>query len=143
MLVFHAFFQPYERPLYNYLDTFMFGNLAFVSGLSLYSVYSLPSSLRYETVIHVVYLSIFLPLLLIIALWVLYGLTGYSKKAHYHLRTLNKHLPLFKEKVELKDEPNIPTAETPFDEDHLPYRMFDDNVDDQEYNENPARTTVQ
>ena len=146
MLVFHAFFQPYERPLYNYLDTFMFGNLAFVNGLSLYGVYSLPSSLRNETVMLSIFqlLLIYLPLLLIIALWVLYGLTGYSKKARYHLRTLNKHLPLFKETVESKeDEPNIPTAETPFDEDHLPYRMFDDNVDDQEYNENPARTTVQ
>ena len=141
MLVFHAFFQPYERPLYNYLDTFMFGNLAFVNGLSLYSVYSSPSSLRNETVMLSIFqlLLIYLPLLLIIALWVLYGLTGYSKTARYHLRALNKHLPLFKETVESKeDEPNIPMAETPFDEDHLPYRMFDDNIDDQEHNENPA-----
>jgi hypothetical protein len=67
----------------------------------------------------------------------LYGLTGCSKKARYHLRTLNKHLPLFKETVESKeDEPTTLAAETPFDEDHLPYRMFGDDADDQEHNKN-------
>ena len=148
MLAFHAFSLPYERQLYNYLDTFIFGNLAFVNGLSLYGVYNSPSSAGNQTLLLSIFqlILIYLPLFLIITLWALYGVTGCSKKARHHLRILNKHLPLFKESGEsndVEDEGNDRVAETPFDEDHLPHRMFDD---DEEHDTEPGirrGTTVQ
>ena len=87
MLAFHAFAQPYQRPLYNYLDTFMFANLAVINALYLYNVYTLSVSVENQVTIASAFqlILIYLPLVSIIALWVLFVVTGCSKKVQEHL----------------------------------------------------------
>ena len=82
MLAFHAFAQPYQRSLYNYLDTFMFANLAVINALYLYNVYTLSVSVENQVTIASAFqlILIYLPLVLITALWVLFVVTGCSKE---------------------------------------------------------------
>lgn len=56
-------------------------------------------------------------------------LTVYSKKARRCLLKLNDRVPLFEESAEEKEESftHSRTESIPFDEEHLPYRMFDDH----------------
>ena len=136
MLTFHALTQPYQRPLYNFLDTFMFADLAVVNGLSLLNDYGSSPSVGNRATIASVFqlILIYLPLVFIMILWVMFGVTGCSKKARITLRKVNKHVPLFKETAEEMEEAANNVAETPFDQEHLPHRMFEVSVDGQEEN---------
>ena len=133
MLALHAWAQPYEQRFYNLLDTFMFANLAIVNALSLYNIYwvNYSSNHTYLTVSLVSQMIlIYLPIIYLLVMCFLLTLTGYSKKArHRHcLRKLNHHIPLFEETAEDMEESlsHSRTESIPFDEEHLPYRMFED-----------------
>ena len=134
MLALHAWAQPYERRFYNILDAFMYTNLAIVNGLSLFNYYWVnnPMNSKFE-IVHITktvqLILIYLPLMYIVVMWFLFGLTHCSKKVRRCLRKVNKHIPLFKPSPqEIEEELN--SAETiPFDETCLPYRIFDDNGD--------------
>ena len=134
MLTLHAWAQPYERRFYNLLDTFMYANLAIVSGMTLFNYYwvnnptnSNPMIVNIVMVVQLI--LIYLPLVFVATMWILFGLTGWSKKVRRCFRRINRHIPLFKlSPVEVEEELN--SAETvPFDESYLPYRIFDSNYD--------------
>jgi hypothetical protein len=65
----------------------------------------------------------------VIIMWLLFGLTQYCKKVRRCLRKVNRCVPLFNlSPQEIQEE--LQGGETiPFDETHLPYRIFDDNED--------------
>ena len=145
MLAFHAFAQPYQRQLYNYLDTFMFANLAVINALHLYNDYSSSISVETETIVASIFqlILIYLPLVLITVLWVLFGVTGCSKKARHDLRKVNKHIPLFKLRAdEVEEEESNDATEIPFDQDHLPHRMFEESANDQDENHSHTEKTT-
>ena len=132
MLALHAWAQPYEQRFYNLLDTFMFANLAIVNALSIYNFYwvnysseitNLTVSLAFQTIL------IYLPILYLLVMCFFLILTGYSKKARHCLHKLNNHVPLFEEAAEKMEESftHSQTESVPFDEEHLPYRMFEDH----------------
>lgn len=132
MFTLHAWAQPYERRFYNLLDTFMFANLAIVNALSIYNFYwtnyssnttDLTVSLAFQTIL------IYLPILYLVVMCFFLILTAYSKKARRCLHKLNDRVPLFEESAEEMEESfTYSRAESiPFDEEHLPYRMFDDH----------------
>ena len=145
MLAFHAFAQPYQRPLYNYLDTFMFANLAVINALYLYNDYIFSASVENQVTIASAFqlILIYLTLVSITALWALFIVTGCSKKARYNLRKINRHIPLFKLRADEENEEAINAAgtEVPFDQDHLPHRMFDESADDQGEDHDSEMTT--
>ena len=131
MLSLHAWAQPYEQRFYNLLDTFMFANLAVVNALSIYNFYwvnyssnttNLTVSLAFQVIL------IYLPILYLLVMCFFLILTGYSKKARRCFRKLNNHVPLFEESAEDLEESltHSRTESVPFDEEHLPYRMFKD-----------------
>ena len=131
MFTLHAWAQPYEQRFHNLLDTFMFANLAIVNALSIYNFYwtnyssnitDLTVSLAFQTIL------IYLPILYLLVMCFLLILTGYSKKARHCLRKLNDRIPLFEESAEEMEESlaHSCTESIPFDEEHLPYRMFED-----------------
>ena len=137
MLCIHAWAQPYERRFYNILDAFMYTNLAIVNGLSLFNYYwvSNPTNSNFE-IVHITkivqLILIYLPLMYVVVMWLLFGLTHCSKKVRWCLRKANRCIPLFKlSPQEIQEELN--SGETiPFDETHLPYRIFD-HSDDQQF----------
>ena len=143
MLAIHAFAQPYQRQLYNYLDTFMFANLAVVNALYLYNDYNSSASRETKTIIASSFqlIFIYLPLIFITVLWVLFGVTGCSKQARRNLQKINQHVPLFKPRADEEEAISEACTETPFDQDHLPHRMFDENADDQIENHHNENTT--
>ena len=131
MFTLHAWAQPYERRFHNLLDTFMFANLAVVNALSIYNFYwtnyssnitDLTVSLAFQTIL------IYLPILYLLVMCFLLILTGCSKKARHCLHKLNDCVPLFEESAEEMEESlaHSGTESIPFDEEHLPYRMFED-----------------
>ena len=142
MLAFHAFAQPYQRSLYNYLDTFMFANLAVINALYLYNF---SASVKNRVTVAPVFqlILIYLPLVLITVQWVLLGVTGCSKKARHNLRKINQHIPLFKLRADDGKEEAINESgiDVPFDQDHLPHRMFDKSADDQGEDRDSEKTT--
>ena len=132
MLAFHAFAQPYEKPLHNFLDTIMFANLALVNGLNLFGDHTSSSFSRQNAIIASVFqlILIYIPIILTASLWILFGVTRCNRKARHKLHRLNKFLHLFNESSdsqEFESEANN-TIETQFDEDHLPHRMFEESV---------------
>ena len=143
MLVFHAFAQPYQRQLYNYLDTFMFANLAVINALHLYNDYNSSASVKTQVIIASAFqlILIYLPLILITVLWVLFGVTGCSKKARHNLRKINQHIPLFKPRADEEEAIDGADTEIPFDQDHLPHRMFDESANAQDENYNGEMNT--
>ena len=129
MLALHAWAQPYDLRFYNILDAFMYTNLAIVNALSLLNHYWTSSPTNAQSIIlhnaRIFQLILaYLPLLYIVVMWVLFGLTHCSKKIRRRLRKLNKLVPLFKSSPhEVEEEVN--SAEIiPFDEATLPYRIF-------------------
>lgn len=144
MLAFHAFAQPYQRPLYNYLDSFIFTNLAIINALYLYNDFSNYPQANVASVFQLV--LVYLPLILVTVLWALFGITGCSKKARYNLRKVNQHIPLYKigadEEIEMKAIDEARTG-TPFDQDHLPHRMFKDGDSDQDEDRDTENTTTE
>ena len=129
MLALHAWAQPYDLRFYNILDAFMYTNLAIVNALSLLHHYWTSSPTNAQSIIlhnaRIFQLILaYLPLLYIVVMWVLFGLTHCSKKIRRRLRKVNKLVPLFKSSPhEVEEELN--SAEIiPFDEATLPYRMF-------------------
>ena len=69
--------------------------------------------------------QLYLPLIFTTVLWVLFRVSGCSKKAHQNLRKLNQHSHPFKLRADEKEAINEAGTETPFDQDHLPHHMFD------------------
>ena len=131
MLALHAWAQPYEQRFHNLLDTFMFANLAIVNTLSIYNFYwvTYSSDTRNLTVpLAFQIILIYLPIVYLLVLIFFLTLTGYSKKARHSLRKLNEYVPLFEATAQDMEEPftHYRTESIPFDEDHLPYRMFED-----------------
>ena len=143
MLAFHAFAQPYQRQLYNYLDTFMFANLAVINALYLYNDYNSSASVKTKVSIASTFqlILIYLPLILITVLWVLFGVTGCSKKARHNLRKINQHIPLFKLRADEEEAIDGADTQIPFDQDHLPHRMFDESANAQDENYNGEMNT--
>ena len=144
MLAFHAWAQPYQRRFYNLLDTFVYANLAIVNGLSLFNYYWVTYSSDYSNlVVSLVFqlLLIFLPIIYLVVMCSLFNLTGCSRKARHSLHNINyQYVPLFEEATEdVELEESVSPSEglinhsrlltgsmLPFDEQHLPYRLFDD-----------------
>ena len=138
MLAFHAWAQPYERRFYNLLDTFMLSNLAIVNGLSLFNYYwvNYSSSGDKEVVVALVVQVIlaYLPILYIVVMCILFAATSYSRKARIYFFKVNAYVPLFK--VENEDLELVANAENvPFDDEHLPHRMFENEETDHEGDE--------
>ena len=132
MLALHAWAQPYEQRFYNLLDTFMFANLAIVNALSIYNFYwvnysSSTTNLTVSLALQVI--LIYLPILYLLVMCFFLILTGYSKKVRRCLRKLNDHVPLFEQSAQELEESltHSRTESVPFDEEHLPYRMFEDH----------------
>ena len=131
MLALHALAQPYERRFYNVLDTFMYTNLAIVNGLSLLTYYWVNSPTNsYSKIVNIIMtvqlILVYLPLIYIVVMWFIFGLTHCSKKVRRCLRKINRHIPFFKPSPQEIEE-ELDSAETiPFDEASLPYRMFSD-----------------
>ena len=134
MLCLHAWAQPYERRFYNILDAFMYTNLAIVNGLILFNYYlvSNPTNFMLE-IVHVTktiqLILIYLPLMYVVVMWLLFGLTRWSKRVRRCLKKVNRYVPIFKlSPQEIQEE--LRSSETiPFDEAYLPYRIFEDNED--------------
>ena len=136
MLCLHAWAQPYERRFYNILDAFIYTNLAIVNALSLFHYYwaSNPTNSNFE-IVHITktiqLILIYLPLVYIVIMWLLFGLTHCSKRVRRCLRKVNRCVPLFHlSPQEIQEELQF-GENIPFDETHLPYRIFDDNEDQQ------------
>ena len=123
----------------------MFANLAAINALYLYNNYTFSASVENQVTIASAFqlILVYLPLVLIIVLWVLLGVTGCSKKARRNLRKINQHISLFKPRAaEEKDEAiNVADTEVPFDQDHLPHRMIYESADDQDEDRNSEKTT--
>ena len=144
MLAFHAWAQPYQRRFYNLLDTFMYANLAIVNGLSLFNYYWVNySSDQSDLMVSLVFqlILIFIPIVYIVAMCFLFNLTGCSRKARHSLHKINyRYVPLFDETTEdmelvdslspserlINHSRSFTGSVPPFDEDHLPYRLFEE-----------------
>ena len=136
MLAFHAWAQPYQRRFYNLLDTFVYANLAIVNGLSLFNYYWVNySSDTTELTVSLVsqLIFIFLPIIYLIVMFSLSTLTGCSRKVRRFLLKTNSYIPLFEETQDIELEESLiqneainssRTSSIPFDEEHLPYRLF-------------------
>ena len=131
MLALHAWTQPYELKFYNILDTFMYANLAVVNGLNLFNIHWVKNPTNFNHPIVSVNMAIqviliHLPLVYVVVMWILLGLTACSKKVRQRFRQINEHIPLFKPSPEeLRNFTD--TENVPFDESMLPYRIFDDS----------------
>ena len=136
MLAFHSLAQPYEKRFYNLLDTFMFCNLAIVNGLSLFNYYwvnySSAGDKEVIVALTVQLILVYIPIVYIVTMCTLLLLTSCSRRARRFLYRVNRYVPLFKDEgndMELHDN----AENVPFDDDHLPHRMFDDeHVDEGE-----------
>lgn len=136
MLAFQSFAQPYEKRFYNLVDTFMLSNLAIVNGLSLFNYYWVNySSAGDKEVIAALAVQLFLiylPIFYIIIMCSLFVATSVSRRARRVLYKVNMYVPLFKEDDDDMELYNN-AENVPFDDEHLPHRMFDDvDVDDDE-----------
>lgn len=142
MLAFHSWAQPYQQRFYNLLDTFIYSNLAIINALSLFNYYwvnyssditNLTVSLVFQLIL------IFLSIIYFIVMCFLFNLTGCSGRARHCLHKVNDLVPLFEEtgeELELREETlfhsstertnSTLTTNIPFDEQHLPYRIFED-----------------
>lgn len=141
MLAFHSWAQPYRHQFYNLLDTFIYSTLAIVNALSLFNYYwvnyssnntSLTVSLVFQLIL------IFLPIIYFVVMCFLFNLTGCSGRARHCLRKVNNFVPLFEvtvEELELSEEIvvqssngtiNSTLTRIPFNEQHLPYRLFEE-----------------
>ena len=133
MLAFHSFAQPYERRFYNLVDTFMLANLAIVNGLSLFNYYwvnySSAGGKEVITALAVQLILVYLPILYIVIMCVLFLATSYSRRARRYLHKVNAYVPLFKDDEENMELLNN-AEDVPFDDDHLPHRMFEDESTD-------------
>ena len=136
MLAFHSWAQPYERRFYNLLDTFMLSNLAIVNGLSLFNYYwvnySSAGDKEVIVALAVQLFLIYLPIIYIVVMCTLFTVSRCSRRARRYLYNVNMYVPLFK--VEDQDMELLYNADNvPFDDDHLPHRMFEnDQVDEGE-----------
>ena len=132
MLGLHAWAQPYELRFYNILDAFMYTNLAIVNALSLlnYSWINSPTNAQsiilHNTRIFQLILA-YLPLMYVVVMWLLFGLTHCSKKLRRRLRKINEYVPLFKPSPQDIEEELNSVENIPFDEATLPYRMFNNS----------------
>ena len=140
MLGLHAWVQPHEERFYNLLDTFIYVNLATVNALSLLKYYWVnnptnSNSGTATTIMVIQVILIYLPLVYIVVMWTLLGLTRCSKQARHRFRNINKYVPLYKlSNAEIEEELNNAKAEDrPFDERTLPYRLFDNSESDKEF----------
>ena len=140
MLAFHAWAQPYEKRFYNLVDTFMLSNLAIVNGLSLFNYYWVNySSAGDKEVIAALAVQLFLiylPIFYIVIMCSLFVATGCSRRARRFLYKVNKYVPLFREEdgdLELYNN----AENVPFDDEHLPHRMFVDEDMDGDEQERP------
>ena len=139
MLCLHAWAQPYERRFYNILDACMYTNLAIVNGLSLFNYYwvnnptNSHSMIVHNTRIFQLILA-YLPLMYVIVMWLLLGLTHCSRKVRRCLRKVNKHVSLFQPSPqEIEEELNSVETMISFDEASLPYRMFNNRRNSEEF----------
>ena len=140
MLAFHACAQPYQHQFYNLLDTFLYANLAIVNGLSLFNYYWVNySSETTDLTVSLVFqlILIYLPIVYLLIMCLLFNLTGCSRKIRHTFHKINNYVPLFEEipeDVELEESfirnetiNSSLTGSIPFDEEHLPYRLFEDH----------------
>ena len=133
MLAFQAWAQPYEKRFYNLVDTFMLTNLAIVNGLSLFNYYwvnySSAGDKEVIAALAVQLVLIYLPIFYIVAMCCLFVATHLSKRARRLLRKFNLYVPLFSKEDE--DMELFNNAENvPFDDQHLPHRMFEEEITD-------------
>ena len=133
MLAFHAWAQPYEKRFYNLVDTFMLSNLAIVNGLSLFNYYwvnySSASDKEVIVALAVQLFLIYLPIFYVVIMCGLFVATSCSRRARRFLYKVNMYVPLFREDdddMELYDN----VENVPFDDEHLPHRMFEDEDTD-------------
>lgn len=140
MLAFHAWAQPYEKRFYNLVDTFMLSNLAIVNGLSLFNYYWVNySSAGDKEVIAALAVQLFLiylPIFYIVIMCSLFVATGCSRRARQLLYKVNVYVPLFR-KVDGDLELYNNAENVPFDDEHLPHRMFEDENTDGDEQERP------
>ena len=135
MLAVHAWAQPYERRFYNLLDTFFYVNIAVINALSLFNYFWLnnPTNSDPGIVSVVAIIKVFLnyvPLVYIATMLFLVGASACSRKARRRLRHINKYIPLYKPTPEERDEETDDAQTIPFNEETLPYRIFDDSQDE-------------
>ena len=140
MLAFHAWAQPYEKRFYNLVDTFMLSNLAIVNGLSLFNYYwvnySTAGDKEVIVALAVQLVLIYLPILYIVTMCSLLVVTNCSRRGRQLLYKVNMYVPLFKEDDEDMELYNN-TEDVPFDGDHLPHRMFENEDTDGDEQERP------
>ena len=140
MLAFHAWAQPYEKRFYNLVDTFMLSNLAIVNGLSLFNYYwvnySTAGDKEVIVALAVQLVLIYLPILYIVTMCSLLVVTNCSRRGRQLLYKVNMYVPLFKEDDEDMELYNN-TEDVPFDDDHLPHRMFENEDTDGDEQERP------
>ena len=118
----------------------MLSNLAIVNGLSLFNYYWVNySSAGDKEVIAALVIQLFLiylPIFYIIIMCSLFIATSYSRRARRLLYKVNMCVPLFREDGDDMELYN--TAEdVPFDDEHLPHRMFEDADMDGDEPESP------
>ena len=140
MLAFHAWAHPYEKRFYNLVDTFMLSNLAIVNGLSLFNYYWVNySSAGDKEVIAALAVQLFLiylPIFYIVTMCTLFMATSCSRRARRLLYKVNVYIPLFREEDEDLELYNN-AENVPFDDDHLPHRMFENEETDGDEQERP------
>ena len=124
ILTIHSLFQPYQKKMYNIVDTLIFANLGLINGITLYNSVSTQFTVRDNlNVLATVQLAlVYIPFLYFLSLVTL-------KVASFCKMCRAKFKPILFNPTEIRNllnkDSNVDSSDT-FDRDHLPARMFEE-----------------